>query len=300
MIIGRQSGLGKGLGAIIPPTPSSASANDVASLQMSRQNNMHHIDIDAIDPNPLQPREHFDHAGMEELIASIKTHGILQPIIVSPAENGRYTLIAGERRWRAAKIADLSTVPALLRSAPEQQQFELALIENIQRKDLNALEEAHAYMRLQNEFSLTQEDVAQRVGKSRSHIANTVRLLQLPRDIQDALRLERISPSHARTLLSVASQEARARLFQDMLAGNFTVRQTEARVPHPRGRHSRSLIDPNLAEIERKLREALHTKVTVKRDHRGEGEVKVTFLNDEDLNSIVSKITSDIHSAEIQ
>ncbi len=250
---------------------------------------LYQIPLHLIDPNPHQPREHFDHASLEDLIASIKEHGVLQPIVVTQKPDGRYELIAGERRLRATQVAEFATIPALVRSATEQQKLELAIIENVQRTDLNPLEEARAYLRLQNEFNLTQDQIGTRVGKSRPQVANTIRLLSLPQEIQSALAQGRISQSNARTLLSLPTDAVRMELFQAMLAGNFTVRQTEARVGSTRGRRT-SGVDPNLVAIETRIRDALGTKVTIKRDARGEGEIKITFLNEEDLNSIVRKI----------
>lgn len=302
MMLGRQSGLGRGLGAIIPPKPAVLPVippMPVGEIQDEMENStatgygqmvVRDISVFLIDPNPHQPREHFDHAGMEDLVASVKEHGIMQPVVVTPKTDGRYELIAGERRLRATKIAGLERIPAIVRTATEQQKLELAIIENVQRKDLNALEEARAYLRLQDEFGLTQDEIGIRVGKSRPQVGNIIRLLQLPHEIQDALTQGRISPSNARTLLSLPSEEERMSLFRSMLAGNFTVRQTEARVPHSRPRRL-SVEDPNIVHAEQKLRETLGAKVSIKRDARGEGEIRITFLNDEDLNGIVGKIT---------
>lgn len=302
MILGpRQSGLGRGLGALIPPkptpvqpvTPPGDEPSSVAYLggETVRPNTqqIHYLPVDFIDPNPHQPRQHFDHSQLEELIASIQTHGVIQPIVVTPKEGGRYELVAGERRLRASKIAGLETIPALVRTATEQQKLELALIENVVRQDLNPLEEAEAYLQLQNEFNLTQEDLAKRTGKSRPQVANTIRLLQLPQEIKDALRQGKISSSNARTLLSLPSDEERLALFRSMLEGNFTVRQTEARVPHRRARSVQTL-DPNLLAAEQRMRGALGAKVTIKRQPSGDGEVRISFLNDEDLKAIIQRI----------
>ncbi len=266
---------------MIPPKP------DVTSERPTSDSR--DIPLYLIDPNPHQPREHFDHTALEDLITSIKAHGILQPIVVTATLEGRYELITGERRLRASKVAGLETIPAIVRSATEQQKLEWAIIENVQRKDLNPLEEAHAYLRLQSEFNLTQDEIGARVGKSRPQVANIIRLLSLPREIQDALAQEKISQSNARTLLSLSTDFDRMELFHHMLAGNFTVRQTEARVGISR-RHRTLGVDPNLVAIETRLRDALGAKVTVKRDHRGEGEIKITFLNEEDLQGILRKI----------
>ena len=298
MIVGRQSGLGRGLGALIPPKPQSAPPtvgsrqSEVGGEENVRPNtsNIHQIPVQLIDPNPHQPRTHFDHNQLEDLIGSIQTHGVLQPIILTPKADGRYELITGERRLRATKIAGIENIPAIVRTASEQQKLEMALIENIQRQDLNALEEARAFITLQNEFNLTQDEISRRVGKSRPQVANTIRLLQLPGEIQTALTQGKISASNARTLLSLPTDDYRLAMFHVMLEGNFTVRQTEARVPHKRSRRL-SMSDPNLASAEEKLRSALGTKVSIKRDARGEGEIRITFLNDEDLNGIIKKIS---------
>lgn len=295
-MLGRQSGLGRGLGAIIPPKPGPAAVPPMtaappqdAEPAAGTADRIRELPVELIDPNPHQPREHFDHTGLEELVSSIQVHGVMQPVIVTPKTDGRYELIAGERRLRASKIAGLSRIPAVVRTATEQEKLELAIIENIQRQDLNPLEEARAFLRLQNEFNLTQEEIAKRSGKSRSQVANTVRLLQLPDEVQSALRQGRISASNARTLLSLPTEDERMQLFRAMLAGDFTVRQTEARIPHRRPRRT-TVEDPNVIAAERELRDALGAKVVIKRNPHGEGEIRITFLNDEDLASIRRKI----------
>jgi len=276
------------LGALIPQRSASASvSSSELRVPSSGAASIQQLPVDRIDPNPHQPRTHFDHGDLEDLVSSIKEHGIISPLVVTVKPDGRYELIAGERRLRASKIAGLHEVPALVRSATEQQKMELAIIENVQRADLNPIEEAHAYLRLQNEFGLTQDEVGQRVGKSRPQVANIIRLLQLPEQIQRALMEGKIAMSNARTLLSLPSDAERLTLFEQMLAGNFTVRQTEARVSHPR---RVSTVDPNVTALEDQLRATLGTKVTVKRDARGEGEVRIRFLNDEDLETIRKKI----------
>lgn len=285
-MLGRQSGLGRGLGALIPQKPTAP-----ASVPLPVENatmpagvsTIQTLPVDRIDPNPHQPRIHFDHGDLEDLVGSIKEHGIIQPLVVTTKQDGRYELIAGERRLRASKIAGLTEVPVIVRTATEQQKMELAIIENVQRADLNPIEEAQAYLRLQNEFGFTQDEVGIRVGKSRPQVANIIRLLQLPEPIQRALVEKRISMSNARTLLSLPTDQERLQLFEQMLAGNFTVRQTEARVAHPR---RVSTIDPNLLALQDELRARLGTRVLVKRDARGEGEVRIPFLNDEDLQAI--------------
>ncbi len=307
MMMGRQSGLGRGLGALIPPKTSTQQAQDMmdvaepvvpaqsmsfenlADFDDHHQTSLHIVPLDQIDANPHQPREQFDHNHLEDLVSSIQRHGVMQPLVATRGKDGRYELIAGERRLRAARIAGLATVPVIVRTATEQEKLELAIIENVQRQDLNPVEEARAYLRLQNEFNLTQDDIAHRVAKSRPQITNTIRLLQLPGEILQALNEGKISPSNARTLLSLTTDQERMELFHAMLEGNFTVRQTEARVPHVRSRSSKQN-DPNITATEHDLRAIFGTRVHIKRDARGEGEVRITFLNDEDLSEIVRKL----------
>ena len=296
----RQSGLGRGLGALIPPNPSPASPRDVAfetPLSSTASEAVHapiphgtlcHVPVGSVETNPHQPRRHFDHAAMEDLVSSIKEHGIIEPLVVTQLSNGQYELVAGERRLRASQIAGLATVPAIVRTATDQQKLELAIIENVQRQDLNAIEEAIAYKRLIEEFGLTQDQVSDKVGKSRPQVANTMRLLQLPEEIQHALVERKISASNARTLLSVPTEVARMELFRAMLAGNFTVRQTEARVPHPR-RTAQKNADPNVLDAERRLRESLGHRVDISRAADGTGTIRIGFENTEDLEGIISK-----------
>ncbi len=286
-IIGRPSGLGKGLGALIPPKPASPSASTEIGRVAESSSVAREILIQEISRNPHQPRQYFDHAQLEDLISSIQEHGILQPLIVTVRAGGGYELIAGERRLRAATIAGLTTVPAMVRTATEQQKLELAIIENVQRQDLNALEEAQAYVRLMEEFGLTQDEVGHKVGKSRPQVANTIRLLQLPEEMRAALMEGRISASNARTLLSVATEADRQNLFQAMLAGHFTVRQTEARVTGPR---RRSLQDPNLNAWEERLRAHLQCAVRIKRDPKGEGDIRLRFFSDEELQALLRRL----------
>lgn len=303
-MIHRQSGLGRGLGALIPPRPSAPSApvsgTPAASLpattvpapggETALQSGYLQIPVADIVPNPHQPRQHFEAGALEDLVASIKEHGVLSPLIVTARTDGTYELVAGERRLRAATLAGLATVPAVVRTASEQEKLELAIIENVQRQDLNPVEEALAYRRLMDEFGLTQDQVSAKVGKSRPQVANMVRLLQLPEEIQHALVERKISASNARTLLSLPSEEARMDLFRAMLAGTFTVRQTEARVPHPR-RAAKAAKNPNLAEAERSLRDALGHRVEIKQSGNGSGEIRVGFEDQEDFQSLVKAMT---------
>lgn len=297
-MIHRQTGLGRGLGAIIPQRPGATrpplevgvSQSPVPSPQSPTEGSSFlQVPVSLIVPNPKQPRRHFDHAALEDLVSSIKEHGVIEPLVVTRGDAG-YELVAGERRLRAAQIAGLETVPCVVRTATEREKLELALIENVQRQDLNPIEEATAYQRLMDEFGLTQDQVSTKVGKSRPQVANTVRLLQLPADIRQALVDRKISASNARTLLSLPTDQERHDLFQAMLAGNFTVRQTEARVPHPR--RARVAADPNVQDAERRLRESLGHRVEIKRSPNGSGEIRIGFENEEDLNNLTSRLGS--------
>lgn len=296
----RQSGLGRGLGALIPQRQAE---NDYIQEEADIQDIVQagdepadlgdrvlKIPLQNIRPNSKQPRLFFDHEGLEELVSSIKEHGILQPLVVTDLGDGNFELIAGERRLRAAKLAGLKEVPAIVRQADEQEKLELAIIENIQRRDLNPIEEARAYARLRDEFNLTQEQVGQKVGKSRPQVANIIRLLDLEDDIQQALAEGRISQSNARTLLGIPDSDERAKLFSQMLSGSFTVRQAESKIPASNKRPK--VIDPNLLELEAKLRAYFGGRVFVKRKPSGEGEIKVEFSDDEDLQRILDRLKS--------
>ena len=304
MMLKRSSGLGRGLGALIPPKsgenknqqgtefeedvvredkPDMVAVTDSDVIQ-----NVIRIPIEKVIPNENQPRLYFDHAGLEDLVSSIKQHGILQPLVVIALPDGRYELIAGERRLRASKIAGLESVPAIVRTANHQEKLELAIIENVQRKDLNPIEEAKAYVQLKEEFGLTQDQIGERVGKSRPQVGNIMRLLDLEQEIQQALIEEKISQSNARTLLSIPDSAQRKDLFEQMLKGDFTVRQAEARIPAANKRAK--TIDPNILDLEARLRTYFGSKVQVKRKPQGNGEIRIEFGSDEDLQRILDKL----------
>lgn len=321
MIPQRQSGLGRGLGAIIPPkpptpapqapvpaepssqTPSERKEQPAESQDFSRAPlkeiteepvstsgglGLREIGMNQIERNPYQPRTHFDHSELEELIKSIEEHGMLQPLVVSPFGENKYQLIAGERRFRALGILGWTRVPAIVREASEQQKLEFAIVENVQRQDLNPMEEAKAYIRLSEEFGLTQDQIADRVGKSRPQISNTIRLLQLPKEIQDALMDKKISASNARTLLSLPNDHERLKLFYAMLTNNFTVRQAEERVAAPHGRVT--IKDPNIADFEERMRAWLRCRVIVKESQKGTGEIKIRYSSQEEFKQLMEKL----------
>lgn len=285
----KTTGLGKGLSSLIPPKiDKKIFAKD--SEIIGGEETVINAVIGRIKANPHQPRSNFDHDSLEELTNSIKEHGILQPLILSPADNG-YQVIAGERRLRSAQILGLKTVPAIVRDMAEQQKLELALVENLQRKNLNPIEEAVAYQRLIDEFSLKQEEVARQVGKSRSVIANTLRLLTLPTEIQKALINNKINYSTARVIVGLPPEE-RKKFFEKVLKQDLTVRAAEGMSRKVAvKRHFRKSKDPNLVALEEKLQSSLGTKVTVKKS--GEtGQIVIEFYSEEELEEIISKISS--------
>ena len=249
------------------------------------------IPIGKIVPNPHQPRLHFDDAKLEELALSIKEHGILQPLIVSREGEG-YELIAGERRFQAAKRIGLQTVPVIVRDATEQQKLELAIIENIQRHNLNPIEEAKAYLRLIDEFNLQQEAVAQKMGKSRSGVANTLRLLRLPIEIQRAVAEGKISEGHAKALLAIENPEKQRAVFELIIKEELTVRETESKVqsisvkPHLL---SASVLNPEILERTEHLTQLFGTKVKIAPSGKG-GKVVIEYYSPEDLNGLLKRL----------
>lgn len=294
-------GLGRGLGSLIPArsVPISPFAGSVSPSPAARAasrdelpTGLRYVPISEIRPNPHQPREAFSHAALDELVSSIKTHGVLQPLLVTVAEDGHYELVAGERRLRAAELAGIPTVPVIVKKAKEVEKLELALIENIQRQDLNPLEEARAYDRLVNDFGMTQEEVARRVGKSRSAVGNAVRLLALPDAVKAAIRDGKISSSAARTIASFDSPDEQLRAFASTASEKLTVRDLESRLrAHKPGRHrSRNFKDPNLEAAEEELAHALGTKVSIKK--RGAtGRIEIAFYSEEELAALRRRLT---------
>jgi len=278
-------GLGRGLSSLIPPKKIIA-AEIKKELQAGGQ--FLELPIAKIRPNPKQPREDFGYQELEDLINSIREHGILQPLIVSKIDEENYELVAGERRLRAAKMLNLKTVPAIIRPVRDQEKLELALIENIQRKDLNPIEEAQAFQKLISEFGLTQEEVAKRIGRSRPSVANTLRLLNLPEEIQKALRSGTIKESHARTLLSIVDPKIRLKYFAKILKNEMTLREAEKIVKKARGKRILAT-NPSLAAKEESLRSVFGTKVEI-RKRGSKGQIIIYFYSDEELNSIVKKI----------
>ncbi|MFN2269794.1 MAG: ParB/RepB/Spo0J family partition protein [Anaerolineae bacterium] len=285
----RKSGLGKGLDALIPAeeeAPVTATAPGVIQVPLS-----------AITPNPHQPRSPIRDQDLVELAASIEEHGVIQPLIVAQAADG-YQLIAGERRWRASRLAGLSLVPVVVKEAAPKEMLELALVENIQRSDLNALEEAQAYRQLMEEFDLTQEQVAKRVGKSRTAVANTLRLLNASRAVQQALLEDKISEGHARALLGLEKAEAQKNALDVVQNKGLNVRQTEDLVRRRLGEKEKPKRKPSrktqarreeTKALEDDFRSALDTKVELARDGEG-GRLVIHFYSDEELDALYERI----------
>ena len=250
------------------------------------------IDIDLIEPNNFQPRTTFDEERLEQLAQSIRANGIIQPLLVRRLSGERYQLVAGERRWRAAQRAELHRVPCVVKEIPEDKMLELALIENIQRQELNAIEEAHAYKRLIETLGLTQEMVAQRVGRDRTFITNYLRLLRLPEDIQRMVEVEQISMGHARALLGVDEADIQRKLAKEVSEKGLSVRQTERAIKRiVEGEETETVTtikeDPNFKAAEDKLRRKLSSKVHIVVNQKSNGgKIEIEFFDDNDLNRL--------------
>ncbi len=282
----RKTGLGKGLESLIPTA---------REEETQGQRGVQEVPLTAISPNPHQPRASIRDQDLLELAASIEEHGVIQPLVVTETING-YQLIAGERRWRAARLAGLSRVPILIKDVAPSQMLELALVENLQRSDLNPLEEAMAFHQLVDEFNLTQKEVAQRVGKSRTAVSNTLRLLSAARPVQQALLDERISEGHARALLGLETAAAQEGALQTVLRRGLNVRQTEKLVRRLLGREEKRKVShrasPETRELESRFREALSTKVSLKRQGEG-GRLVVYFYSEEELGALYDRIVGE-------
>jgi ParB family chromosome partitioning protein len=276
----RKSGLGRGLDALIPQSESALPSSGITQ-----------IPIENIAPNPHQPRGHIDASELAELAASISEHGIIQPLIITESsQTNRYTLVAGERRLVAARQAGLRQVPAIIREASEQQLVELALVENVQRTDLNPLEAAEAYRQLSEDFGLSHEEIATRVGKSRTTITNTLRLLNLPESIQKSLVGGEISEGHARALLSLPTPQAQSAALQVIIKRGLNVRQmTGQRIERP----PKPEPAPELKALEERLRSHLGTKVSLNRRRKG-GTLVIHFYSDEELDALIEAILGEI------
>ncbi|MBO8172167.1 MAG: ParB/RepB/Spo0J family partition protein [Bacillaceae bacterium] len=281
----KQQRLGRGLDALIP------------SLDVKDDDHIIEVGIAEIRPNPYQPRKKFDKKSLEELCQSIKEHGIIQPLIARKSIKG-YELVAGERRLRAAKMAELDKVPVVLREFTDEQLMEIGLIENLQRENLNAIEEAQAYEKLMERFSLTQEELAKRVGKSRPHVANFLRLLHLPPEVQQYVSQGKLSMGHARTLLGVEDDQLKTKLAKQTIDKALSVRQLEELVQKlqenvPREtKRKKAKTDPIIKQLEEQLRTFFGTSVQVKHG-RKKGKIEIEYYSREDLDRILQLLQQD-------
>jgi ParB family transcriptional regulator, chromosome partitioning protein len=276
----QKSGLGRGLGALIP-----------GGERTPQENGILLVSVDVVSRNPRQPRSMMHPEELDELTASVREYGVLQPLIVTPGEKaGEYVLIAGERRLEAARLAGLATVPVMVRQATDQQRLELAIIENVQRSDLSALEEAEAYRQLAEDFALSHEEIAAQVGKSRVAVTNTLRLLKLPDAVKNALIEGRISEGHARAILALPTAEAQTAALKTVLANEMNVRQTEELIRKLSGekpmQKSRQTVSPEVAELEQRLRSSLGTKVSLRAGRKG-GTLVIHYYSDEELDALI-------------
>lgn len=290
----KKRGLGRGLDAILQSPETDITSRDISGDYVAGA--VAEIDINLIEANPFQPRTEFDEVALAELAQSIKEQGIIQPVTVRKLGYNRYQLISGERRLRASKLAGLAKIPAFIRIANDEQMLELALIENIHRENLNAIEVAISYQRLIDECNLTQEQLSDKLGKSRSAIANFLRLLKLPAEIQIALRDGHISMAHARALINIEDKEAQLKLLQQIVEDDLNVRQTEelankaksnAEENKEQRKQTNYLPDHFKAQI-KTLSQALNTKVKVKRNLKGQGSVVIDFKNQEEFDRIIA------------
>lgn len=247
-------------------------------------------------PNPYQPRERFDADAERELTASVRERGVLQPILVTPDGEVGYRIVAGERRWRAARAAGLETIPAVVRKLEPHEMVEVALIENLQREDLNAIEEAHGYRELVNDFGLTQAEVAERVGKDRSTVANALRLLELPQQVQDMVESGDLTMGHARALLGLPNAAEQVRLAREVPSKGLSVRQVEAAVRRARPggarRPSRPMASPQVRAVEQDLQRALGTRVRIVEAKKGAGRIEIVYHSGEEFERLRARLAA--------
>lgn len=286
--------LGRGLSSLIPKKTGEKDINDKENKvvnETSDKDRIFQIDPALIEVNPYQPRHNFSDISLQELVDSIKEHGIMQPLVVTRKGNS-YELIAGERRLRSAKLAKLEVVPVIIREASEQKKLELALIENVQRQNLDAIETARAYRRLMDEFNLSQEATAKRVGKARSSVANILRLLELPEEIQRALSAGRITEAHAKYLLGISEETKQLILFKKILHQNLSVAQTYEETKRLGGTKSAQVkVNYDDQDKEKKLRSFFGTKAKIIRAKKG-GRVVLDFYSEGELDNIIDKVES--------
>lgn len=297
MINDKRKALGRGLDSLLPGRPATT---PIAMPAMHGGGNPQEVLIDSIDANPYQTRRRINEAALEELAESIRASGVVQPVVLRPGANGRFQLVAGERRWLASKRAGKTTIPAVVRQISNEQAMEITIIENLQREDLNPMEQARAFERLSREFGLTQEQIASRTGKDRASIANFIRLLKLPEAVQNAMESGELSFGHGKVLLSLAGfPEHLERASHEIIEKRLSVRQTEdliARLLNPQTSEQKQekpvhLLDPNVREAQRSLESSLGVKVEIQ-DRKGKGKIILKYGSLEDFDRIVEALAA--------
>ncbi|MFA6897616.1 MAG: ParB/RepB/Spo0J family partition protein [Patescibacteria group bacterium] len=282
----KKSSLGTGLSSLIPEKTKRFSEG----VPANKETDVINVSVDSIVPNPNQPRYYFDGENLKDLAESIREHGVVQPIIVTKLAEGKYELIAGERRLRASKLIGNKEIPAIVRKADNQEKLELAIIENVQRHNLNAIEEAKAYKRLKEEFNLTQEEIAKKLGKGRVAVANTMRLLELPVEIQRGLIENKITEGHARAILGLENPEKQRALYELILRDKLTVRDVENKVreiniPTHTRKISALTVNPEIQDLENRLQQSLGTKIQIKKKGTS-GKIMIDFFSEEEFEKI--------------
>jgi ParB family chromosome partitioning protein len=296
MMNDKRKALGRGLDSLLPSRPAAVPIAMPAQVATAAQE----IPVDSIDPNPYQTRRRINAAALEELAESIRASGVVQPVVLRPIANGRFQLVAGERRWHASKRAGKATIPAVVRQISNEQAMEITIIENLQREDLNPVEQARAFERLSREFGLTQEQIAARTGKDRASIANFIRLLKLPENVQDSLEAGTLSFGHGKVLLALAGfPEQMERAAREIIEKQLSVRQTEdlvARLLNPQSMEQKQEklsvpIDPNVRDAQRSLESSLGVKVEIQ-DRKGKGKIILKYGSLEDFDRIVEALAA--------
>ena len=291
----KRKALGRGLDSLLPSRPT---VTPIGMPSTQTATSTQEVPVDSIDPNPYQTRRRINEAALEELTESIRASGVVQPVVLRPVANGRFQLVAGERRWHASKRAGKTTIPAVIRQISNEQAMEITIIENLQREDLNPVEQARAFERLSREFGMTQEQIAARTGKDRASIANFIRLLKLPEQIQNALEDGRLSFGHGKVLLALAGfPEHMERAAREITERQLSVRQTEeliAKLLNPQAAEQKQdkpvpPIDPNVREAQRSLESSLGVKVDIQ-DRKGKGKIILKYGSLEDFDRIVEAL----------
>jgi ParB family chromosome partitioning protein len=285
----KKTSLGTGLSSLIPNKLNKSNI-PLKKENFASSDNIVKIPIESVVPNPNQPRLYFSEDNLKELSESIKEHGVIQPVIVTRVSDTRYELIAGERRLQASKLAGLKEIPAIIRLATSREKLELALVENIQRYNLNPIEEAKAYRKLQNDFGLTQEEIAKKTGKSRSAIANITRLLELPVEIQKGIIEKKITEGHARAILALENSEKQRALYELIIRNGLTVRAAESKIKeitvHAHRRKILKRNDPYIQDLEDRIQQKLGTKVKISKRGKS-GKITIDFYSEEDFKKII-------------